>query len=241
MNSIIYNPIEEFENKYKNIHSKNTNEFFENLVRQSGIDIEQNRETVRLYNEYKENSFKLKKKLNWWRFLRVLMCITVLLIPLVIMKTTPKIKGLRTEIEEADKRAEELLAEANNQMLPLNKLFTDRDALNIIESTIPLVFFDKCFSAKQEADMKINYDFSEYNEDEQSTIDVLAGNYNENPFLFENKVIHTMGTETYHGYKTIHWTETYHDVNGKLRTRTRTQTLRATVTKPKPFYNTQVV
>ena len=36
--------------------------------------------------------------------------------------------------------------------------------------------------------MKINYDFSEYNEEEQSTIDVLAGNYNENPFLFENKV-----------------------------------------------------
>ena len=241
MNTVIYNPLEEFDKKYKDTHSENTNKFFDNLVQQSGIDIEQNRETVRLYNEYKENLLNLKKKLNWWRFLRVIMCITLLLIPLVILKTTPKIKDLRTKIEEADKRAEELLAEANNQMLPLNKLFTDRDALNIIESTIPLISFDKCFSVKQEADMKINYDFSEYNEDEQSTIDVLAGNYNENPFLFENKVIHTMGTETYHGYKTIRWTETYRDVNGKLRTRTRTQTLHATVTKPKPFYNTQVV
>ncbi len=241
LNTVIYNPLEEFDKKYKDTHSENTNKFFDNLVQQSGINIDQNRETVRLYNEYKENLSKLKKKLNWWRFLRVIMCITVLLVPLVILKTTPKIKDLRTEIEEADKRAEELLAEANNQMLPLNKLFTDRDALNIIESTIPLVSFDKCFSVKQEADMKINYDFSEYNEDEQSTIDVLAGNYNENPFLFENKVIHTMGTETYHGYKTIRWTETYRDVNGKLRTRTRTQTLHATVTKPKPFYNTQVV
>ena len=241
MNTVIYNPLEEFDKKYKDTHCENTNKFFDNLVQQSGIDIEQNRETVRLYNEYKENLFNLKKKLNWWRFLRVIMCITLLLIPLVILKTTPKIKDLRTKIEEADKRAEELLAEANNQMLPLNKLFTDRDALNIIESTIPLISFDKCFSVKQEADMKINYDFSEYNEDEQSTIDVLAGNYNENPFLFENKVIHTMGTETYHGYKTIRWTETYRDVNGKLRTRTRTQTLHATVTKPKPFYNTQVV
>ena len=110
------------------------------------------------------------------------MCITVLLIPLVILKITPKIKGLRIEIEEADKRTEELLMEASGQMLPLNRLFSDRDALKIIEATIPLISFDNCFSVKQEEDMKINYDFSEYNEDEQSTVDVLAGQYNENPF-----------------------------------------------------------
>ena len=241
MDSVIYNPLEEFDSKYQAAHAENTDKFFEELVKKSGIDIEKNRETVRLYNEYKENLSKLRKKLNRWRFLRVLMFITLLPIPLVILKVTPKIKGLRTEIEEADNRTEELMTEANDQMLPLNRLFTDRDALDIIESTIPLMSFDRCFSAKQEEDMKINYDFSEFNENEQSTVDVLAGNYNENPFLFENKFIHTMGTETYHGYKTIHWTETYHDASGKLRTRTRSQTLHATVTKPKPFYNTQVV
>jgi hypothetical protein len=72
-------------------------------------------------------------------------------------------------------------------------------------------------------------------------LDVLAGHYNENPFLFENKIIHTMGMETYHGYRTIYWTETYRDSNGKRHTRTRSQTLHATVTKPKPFFSTQVV
>lgn len=241
MNSVIYNPLEEFDSKYRDAHAKRTNEFFEDLVRESHIDIEQNRKTVKLYHEYKENLAKLKKKLNWWRFLRVLMCITLVLIPLVVMKTIPKIRGIRAEIEEADKRADELMLEANNQMHPLNKLFTDRDALDIIEATIPLLTFAPCFSAKQEADMKINYDFAEANNDEQSTLDVLAGDYNENPFLFENKVIHTMGTETYHGSLTIRWTETYFDSNGKLRTRTKTQTLHASVTKPKPFYNTQVV
>ena len=185
MNSIIYNPLEEFESKYKAKHSENTNQFFDKLVRQSGIDIEKNRETVRLYNEYKENLAKMKRRLFWWKVLRVLMCITILLIPIVIWKITPKIRALKTDIEEADKRVEELLAEANNQMLPLNQLFTDRDALDIIESTIPLLSFEKRFSVKQEADMKINYDFCESNEDEQSTIDVLAGNYNENPFFLK--------------------------------------------------------
>jgi hypothetical protein len=169
------------------------------------------------------------------------MCITVLLIPLVILKMTPKIKALRSEIAEAQERADKLLEEANHQMLPLNRLFTDWDCLSLVEKSIPLLSFDRRFSVEQEADMILNYDFCEPDENEQSTFDVLAGKYNENPFLFENKLIHTMGMETYHGYKTIHWTETYRDSDGKLRTRTKSQTLHATVTKPKPFFNTRVV
>lgn len=189
MNSVIYNPLEDYENKFKSLHSENTNSFFEKLVKQSGVDIEKNRQTVKLYNEYRENLRKFKRKLNWLRFFRVLMIITILLIPLVILKTTPKIKQLRTDIEEADKRADELLREANNQMLPLNSLFTSRDALQLIEETIPLISFDEHFSVRQEMDMKTNYDFCEQNENEQSTLDTLAGSYNENPFLFENKFV----------------------------------------------------
>lgn len=242
MNAVIFNPLEEFASKYKNVHAENTNQFFEELVKQSGVDIEKNRETVRLYNESKEIAARLKKKLGWWKFLRVVMCITIVLIPLVILKTTPKIKDINATIEDADKRAEELLAIAHTQMLPLNSLFTDRDALNLIEKAIPLVSFAKHFTVEQEADMQINYDFCESgDENEQSTLDVLAGSYNENPFLFENKIIHTMGTEIYHGYKTITWTERYRNANGKWCTRMRSETLHATVTKPKPFYNTQVV
>ena len=165
--------------------------FFENLVNSSKVNADENRKTVEQYNTYKENLSKFENKLNLWRFLRVLMCITIVLIPLVILKITPKIRAFREEIEEAD--------------------------------------------------MKTNYDFTAFREDEESTIDVLSGDYNENPFLFENKVIHTMGTETYHGYKTISWTETYHDSSGKLQRRTRTQTLHATVVKPKPYYSAGVV
>lgn len=241
MTSVIYNPLEEYEKKLKEAHLSETNTFFETLVKQSGVNVEENRKTVEQYNVYKENLVKLKKKLNWWRFLRVLMCITILLIPVVILKTTPKIHGLREEIDQADKKIEELLALAYNQMLPLNSLFTDRDALNLIHNTVPLMSFDTCFSVEKEADMKINYDFADNDDDQESTVDVLSGEYNENPFLFENKIVHTMGTEIYHGYKTISWTESYTDSSGKRQTRTRTETLHATVEKPKPFYNTQVV
>ena len=241
MDTMIYNPPEEFESKYKSLHLDKTKEYFESLVSRSGVDIEANRATVKRYKEALEGVSKLRKKLNWWRFLRVLACITIILIPLVILKITPKIRKMREEIESSEKRAAELLAEAERQMAPLNNLFTAKDALRIIESTIPLISFADCFSAKQEADMRENYDFSPASDIEQSTFDVLAGSYNENPFLFENRLVHKMGTEVYHGYKTITWTETYRDSNGKLQRRTRSQTLHATVVKPKPFYSTRTL
>ena len=133
MNSMIYNPLEEFDNKFKNLHSDNTQKYFDELVRKSGVDIEQNRSTVREYTKFKDNLSKIKNKLNLWRFLRVLMIITIVLIPLVILKITPKIKAMRSEIEETDKKVAELFAKAQEQMAPLNSLFTDRDALKIIE------------------------------------------------------------------------------------------------------------
>lgn len=241
MEAVIFEPLEAYAGKYAALHAENTRQFFEELVRRSGVDIEQNRETVKQYRAQKEYFASLQKKLNLLRFLRVLFCICVVLIPLVILRTTPKIKQLRVQIAEADARADKLLAEANAQMRPLHSLFSDSDALRLIESTVPHLTFASCFSAKQEADMKINYDFCEPNEREQSTIDVLAGSYNDNPFLFENKLIHSMGVETYHGSKVIHWTETYRDSDGRHRTRSRSQTLHATVTRPKPFYRTQVV
>ncbi len=241
MHSVIYDPLKEYEEKYKDLHAENTERFLEELVKKSGLDIEKNRQTVKKYNECRENLAELKKKRGWMKFFRVLMCITLLLIPLVITKMTPKIKELTKEIDEADQKAGVLLAEAENQMAPLNALFTDRDSLTLMESTIPLLSFAPCFSVKQEEDMKLNYDFAAENDAERSTLDVLAGDYNGNPFVFENALVHTMGTETYHGYKTISWTETYRDSKGQTRTRRRTQTLHATVTKPKPFYSEQVV
>ena len=240
MNAVIYDPLESYESKLKDLHRTQTEAFFEDLVKRSQVNIEENRETVKQYHLYLENVKKLKRKLNWLRFFRVLMCITILLIPLVIWKMTPKIRALREEIATADQKAQALLDLAKEQMTPLNRLFTKEDALRLVEKAMPLLTFDPNFTVRQEMDMVTNYDFT-YGDDEQSTLETLAGRYNENPFLFENRLIHTMGTETYHGYKTIHWTEHYRGSDGKMHTRHRSETLHATVTEPKPFYTTQVV
>ena len=128
MNAVIYNPLDDFKSKYQALHTENMSNFFDGLAEQSNVNIEENREIVKQYNNYKENLVKLKRKLNWLRFFRVLMIITLVLIPLVIMKMTLKIQALREEIAEVDKKAEELLNLAYKQMLPLNNLFTARDS-----------------------------------------------------------------------------------------------------------------
>ena len=240
MDSVIYNPLEEYEKKFKGFHLEIAEKFFNELAERSGINIEENRATVREYEFRSQNLAAIKKKLNRLRAARVFMIISIVLIPLVILKTTPRIKELRSQAEDAGGKVEELLAEAQKQVQPLNNLFTDKDALKLIEETVPLLRFAPCFSAEQEADMRINYDYCTDDENNRSTLDVLSGQYNENPFIFENKFIKTMRNETYHGYKTISWTETYRDSDGKMKTRTRTETLHASVIKPKPFYATKV-
>lgn len=238
---VIFDPLEEYEKKLNQLHLDKTTALFEDYVARSGVNIEENRQTVKLYEQYKDDLSKLKRKRFWLKVLRVVMFITILLIPMVFLWLTPKIRQLNDEIDHADQKAQEQLDRAWAQMAPLNCLFGDRDALGLIEAVMPLVRFAPYYSVEQEADMVTNYDYSSLGEEEQSSVNVLAGTYNENPFLFENKLVHTMGTETYHGYKTIHWTETYIDSQGKRRTRTQTQTLHATVERPKPFYTTQVV
>ena len=241
MSEMIYNPLEEYNRKFKNLHEENTSKYFEELVRKSQVDVEENRKTVKKYAELSDNLLKARKKLNFWRVMRVLMIITIVLIPLVIIKITPKIKSLRKRSEDLSNEIAATMTLAQNQMRPLNLLFTDEDALRIIENTIPNISFSQNFSVAQESDMTVNYDFLDNNDCERSTEDILAGKFNGNPFLLESMLFHRMGVETYHGYKVIHWVETYHDSDGKTHTKVRTQTLHATVTKPKPFYDKKVV
>ncbi|MBR6513646.1 MAG: hypothetical protein IKT46_02305 [Clostridia bacterium] len=241
MNSMIYNPTEEFETKFKNLHLQNTNEYFEELVERSGIDIESNRKTIREHAECKVSLEKLKKDLKWKKILRVIMCITLILIPLVIIKMNPLIKELKAKIEENQAKIAELYKLAQSQMNPLNMLFSNKDSLNIIEKTIPAISFDDCFTTAKEAHMQMNFDFFIATNDEQSTTDLISGDYNENPFIYEIRLVHRMGTCTYNGSLPITWTETYRDTDGKLKTRMRSETLTATVTKPKPYYNPQVI
>lgn len=156
---------------------------------------------------------------------------------LMLKKVNPVIKDTDKVLQDHLAVAKQLENEGWAQMQSLNDLFTDDDCVRLIEKTLPDFAFEKNFSVDQEKLFVEKYDFQDPQTDECSMVDTLSGKYAGNPFLFGRRRVHSMGTHTYHGSLTIQWTETYQDSNGKTQTRTKTQTLHASVTKPKPYYN----
>jgi hypothetical protein len=140
--------------------------------------------------------------------------------------------------EEHTNKANVLLDLAKKQVAPLLNLFDDTDTFNIIEKTMPDFSFDRYFNNETKQNLVLNHDFVDLLDDESSTVNTMSGRYAGNPFLFCQRLVHEMRTATYHGQLVIHWQETYRDSQGKLSTRSRSQTLHASVVKPKPEYFT---
>ncbi len=163
--------------------------------------------------------------------------VTVLCIVWLKTKINPDIKHTSERLERHLKKAGELLSQAEAQMAPLNALFDNTDTLRLIEKTMPEFDFDENFTVPNQAFFKQNHDFEGAWDENRSVVDTLSGRFSGNPFLIADNLVHRMGVETYHGTLVISWTETYRDSEGRTHTRHRTQTLYASVTKPKPFYS----
>ncbi|MBR7101261.1 MAG: hypothetical protein IKC74_03135 [Clostridia bacterium] len=156
---------------------------------------------------------------------------------LIFLRINKRIKGLAEELSAHKAAAQRLLNEAWGQMAPLNGLFDERDTLTLMETTLPEIDFESTFTKEQEELFKKHYDFIDLESQECSMTAALSGKFEGNPFLFCQCYMHEIKNVTYTGSLVISWTETYRDSNGKTRTRRRTQTLTASVVKPKPFYH----
>ena len=161
-----------------------------------------------------------------------------LIISIIVLKTkiNPAIKSNAEILEQYRAKIDELYGEAKAQVAPLNALFTEEDALRLVEKTMPDIAFDPRFTRANERFFIDKYDYLDMSNEENSVLNTLSGKLAGNPFLFCNRMVHEMGSHTYHGTLTISWTETYRDSKGNIRTRRRTQTLHASLTKPKPYY-----
>ena len=267
----LYEPLKYFEQQGKAEHLSHANEYFNDLLSRSGVDVEQNRATVKNYNKECLAVKNVNNTISKFRWLKAFFIILIVVGSIVCLSsiaffesdftksilliligatlivssalalrlwTNPKIKSAKLKREEHEKKANEFLHEANGQVAPLNALFESDTPLRLIEKTIPNLVFEQKFTKRQESFMMRHNDFIDFLDDKSSMLDTLSGSLNGNPFIFCRKLVEKTGTQVYHGYKTISWTERYRDSNGNIRTRTRTQTLHAQVVKPRPFWNT---
>lgn len=272
-NDVILEPSKYYNGVLKKQFADSTDAFFEDLVKKSGVNREENRQTCFEYRKQLEQIESLSKKITKYRTLKVFLilsiiaffittfilivnmvnndeatavgvilsivfpAISILFIVLIAVKISPLIKGFKAKMEEEKKKAQELLDKAYSQMKPLNDLFDSDMTRQLITKNVPILNIDRNFNIKRFDYLNGKYGFSDNLDKDESTTDVLSGEIIGNPFIITRNRVHHIGSETYHGSLVISWTEQVRDSNGKYHTVTRTQTLYASVVKPKPFYH----
>ena len=150
-----------------------------------------------------------------------------------------KKNNLQDIVNKKQKIVDGLQNEAYNQVAALNSLFTPDIPTKLIHKSAPLIEFDKYLSSKTEDRIINQFEDELDTSKDHSSLVVISGNINTNPFLLRQKLVMKMLPEVYHGSLVITYTRTVSDGKGGTRTVVVTQTLHATVTRPKPHYSVE--
>ncbi len=149
----------------------------------------------------------------------------------------PFIKNQQMKIKDLDKKLQNLREEGFKELKSLNDSYYFNMQLDIINQLNPLLHLDPYVSVSRYQEMVDVFHLKNDLDMNESLVYVQSGTINGNPFLIEKILYQSMVPEIYHGHLTIHWQERVHE-NGRSRTITRTQTLHASITQPKPIYRT---
>lgn len=92
-NNHIYEPLNEYKNIYKDLHDKNTKEFFEELVKKSNVDISLNKETVKKIHKYSEQRKNITKQISNYNGLRIILILVIVVAILISLYNFSLIKN----------------------------------------------------------------------------------------------------------------------------------------------------
>jgi len=241
-------PVKYYKGQLKDQHHQNVVDCFDNLVKTSGINEDENRAVVAQVKKKQDEKKAEEKKLGkakvgyfFLMFFGILLAVAIIGIFLLIKAKkfkNERIKTLEAKISKIDNEIDQKISEAEAIISPLTSLFRDTMATELMEKTAPLLDFDPTF--REETMVRLVDQFGEKPEEDNtySTLVIQSGNYNANPFVLKQSHHMWWGTFTYTGTLVITWTSTYSDSNG-THTQTHTQTLVAHVTKPIPEYGVQ--
>jgi hypothetical protein len=236
---------------------------FSELTTEAQIDVDANHETCHQLYSTEEILSSVKTRITWWTVWCVLLWIGVavglfviysryqvleswvlvaigggmlLAIIHLFIKVHPSLKELKTQRDGLTKTVDKLKKKAWKQMDPLNHLY-DWDILTrMMTKTVPKLEFDPYFTTQRLADLEHTYGWDDSFNTERSVIYSHSGLINGNPFVICRTRKMEMGTKTYTGTKTIHWTSVVRGSDGKCHTVYHSQELTASVTAPYPGY-----
>lgn len=263
MQKDIYDPLKEYVNVYRDKFKEVAEKTFAELAAEAQVDVGKNRETCRRIYSEEDSLSKVMTSIRWQKVWRVLLWLCVVIgfivgftmydvldyvdllivgfvifgaLGLLFTDINPKIKEMKSERDKLTAKVDKLKKEAWQQMAPLNNLY-DWDVLTrMMTKTVPRLEFDPYFTTQRLADLKATYGWSDSFNAGRSVVYSHSGLINGNPFVICRTRKMEMGTKTYYGEKTIHWTTEETDSDGKTRTVHHSETLVASVTAPYPEY-----
>ncbi len=137
-------------------------------------------------------------------------------------------------------KVQELTQLTWQQMEPLNQRYDWEQIPRLIRKVCPMLHFDPYFTAGRMTELINDFDLPlNFLEEHQSVVFAQSGDMRGNPFVFLELLNQDWGSETYYGHLTIHWQERVRDSEGKSHWVTRSETLTASYTAPKPVYDTR--
>lgn len=265
MTEDIYDPLTEYVNvfcpRFKDIAGRT----FDELAKEANVDIEANKATCRLLYQTEDEKSSISSRISRWKMLRALLWTVVIglgfmcwygcsyktmsaqnvatiailaaaAFALLFAKVNPRLSVLETEHDRLANEAGRLRQEAWDQMAPLNRLY-DWDVLTrMMSETVPRLEFDPYFTTQRLADLQATYGWDGRFNEGRSVVYSHSGLINGNPFVICRTKKMNMGTKTYTGTKTIHWTTQERGSDGKYHTVHHSETLTASVTAPYPEY-----
>ncbi|MBB5606771.1 MULTISPECIES: MAG1210 family protein [unclassified Janthinobacterium] len=252
----VHEPLAQYSSHFKHAHVNHTSDFFEDLVHRSGVDENANIKTVQELRVLERQAEGADASYLWWRILRGVAIAAAVLAALYIFAHYARpwlvlpaialapamyvlnriINDSNAKLKRLQQACEEKRAVAWGQMAPLNRLFDWDIIARLMQQTVPRIAFDAYFSNGRMEELRNSFGWSGNLGDDQSIEFSHSGVLNGNPFILARTLSHWMGSKRYDGSLSISWTEQYRNSQGKWDTRTRHETLRASIERPMPAY-----
>ena len=258
----VYEPLSRYRDEFRARHAALTRAKFEELSRQSQVDIRLNRRLSAEVGRLEAQAGFARGRLWLLGFLILLFFGAAGVCGLVLDRDAgPADNGVRAglvaglvagvfagiaavvafsrqfgRLNELKKRRIETQRRAGKLLEPLFRLFRWELPVKLIEASVPRLAFDPYFTAKRLQDLHELCGWSDAFNDGKSVLGSLSGVINGNPFVFADCLVAGWGTQTYRGSLEISWLEEEEDDEGHTHLVRRYETLHASVEKPCPVY-----
>lgn len=150
-----------------------------------------------------------------------------------------KIKGFKEKNSDLETEMQSKREECYLQLYPFIKLLESNIANKITTDIIPNLNIDKNFKIERYAELVKKYGLAEKLKPRFSTKDIISGEILGNPFVIVKSLYNETVDKVYTGSRTVSWTEYYRE-NGETKSRTVSQTLTASIVRPKEFFHENI-